>query len=117
MREEHGQLAGDMVVYEPCTLWGSVGGNVSVVEGGKFYCRGTIYGNLSVEFGGRVHIFGNILGNLSVVHGGKVIHEGIITGNATNDGGRLFIEPAGEVRGKIKTITGDTVNKSKRKDS
>ena len=112
MREERGQVSGDMVVYEPYTLWGSVGGNVSVIEGGKFYLRGTIYGNLVVEFGGRVHIFGNIVGNLDVQRGAKVILEGIVGGDATNDGGRLFIEPLGKVQGKIKTKRGDTVNKS-----
>src|SRR6266550_2728481 len=30
MREERGTIAGDLVVNEPLTLWGSVGGNVTV---------------------------------------------------------------------------------------
>ena len=28
MREERGQIGGDVLVYEPFTLWGSIGGNV-----------------------------------------------------------------------------------------
>ena len=112
MREERGQVSGDVVVYERFTLWGSIGGNVSVIEGGRFYLRGTIYGDLTVEFGGRVHIFGNVIGNLHVHRGAKVIHDGIIGGDAINDGGRLFIEAVGKVQGKLKTKRGDTVNKA-----
>ena len=44
MREERGQLAGPMVVYEAVTVWGSVGGDVSVIDNGKFYLRGAVYG-------------------------------------------------------------------------
>ena len=106
MREERGQLSGDVVIYEPFTLWGSAGGHVKVIEGGKFYLRGTIYGNLHVEFGGRVHIFGNVVGNLTVDKGAKVVHSGIISGDAINNGGRLFIESMAEVRGKVKDREG-----------
>ncbi|HVT90060.1 MAG TPA: hypothetical protein VHD56_14500 [Tepidisphaeraceae bacterium] len=108
MREERGQFPGDMVVYEPFTLWGSVGGNVKVIEGGKFYHRGSIYGDLTVEFGGRVHIFGSITGNLTVERGGKVIHSGVVGGDAINEGGRIFIEANSKVGGKIKTRSGET---------
>ena len=108
MREERGQIAGPLVVHEPFTLWGSVGGDVFVVEGGKFYMRGAIYGNLTVEYGGRVHIFGNITGNLKIARGTKVIHSGTIVGDATNEGGRLFIDATAKVHGKIKTLKGET---------
>ena len=108
MREERGQMAGDVVVYEPFTLWGTVGGNVNVIEGGKFYMRGTIYGDLIVEKGGRVHTFGNIKGNLIVHEAAKVIHSGNVAGDAINDGGRLFIEAMSKVGGKIRTNAGDT---------
>lgn len=108
MREERGQMAGDVVVYEPFTLWGSVGGTVKVIDGGKFYMRGTIYGDLIVEDGGRVHIFGNIKGNLIVHEGTKVIHSGNLAGDAINEGGRLFIDAQGKVVGKIKTNSGET---------
>jgi cytoskeletal protein CcmA (bactofilin family) len=109
MREERGQLAGDVVVYEPFTLWVSIGGHVRVIEGGKFYVRGAIYGNLRVEFGGRVHIFGNVAGDLLVERGAKVIHSGILGGDAINEGGRLYIEAASRILGKIKTRRGETV--------
>lgn len=102
MREERGTVSGDVVVYEPYTLWGSVGGDVKVIKGGKFYLRGTIYGNLLVEFGGRVHIFGNVVGNVTVEKGAKVVHSGIISGDAINNGGRLFIETMAKVMGKVK---------------
>lgn len=108
MREERGSIAGPLVVHEPYTLWGSVGGDVIVVEGGKFYMRGSIYGNLVVEYGGRVHIFGSITGSLKLARGTKVIHSGIIVGNAVNQGGRLYIDASGKVQGKIKTIKGET---------
>lgn len=108
MREERGQIAGDFVVSEPYTLWGSVGGNVTVGEGGKFYLRGSIYGNLIIEFGGRVHIYGSMTGNLIVQRGAKVIHSGVIGGDAINEGGRIFIEAGSKVGGKIKTRSGDT---------
>ena len=108
MREERGQIGGDITIYEPWNLWGSVGGTVTVIQNGKLYVRGAIYGNLIVEFGGRVHIFGNVTGNLTVMRGAKVIHSGILGGDAINDGGRLFIEKMARVMGKVKTITGDT---------
>ena len=100
MREERGQLSGNVVISEPYTLWGSIGGDVTVVKGGKFYHRGSIVGNLHVESGGRVHIFGSVAGNLVVAHRAKVIHDGVIGGDAINEGGRLFIEFAGKVEGQ-----------------
>jgi cytoskeletal protein CcmA (bactofilin family) len=103
MREERGQIIGDVVVYEPFTLWGSIVGNVKVMEGGKLYMRGSVYGNMIVEHGGRVHIFGNVTGNLRVERKSKVIHSGIVGGDAHNIGGRLHIEPTGRVYGKVKT--------------
>jgi predicted acyltransferase (DUF342 family) len=108
MHEERGQIAGPLVVFEPYTLWGSVGGDVTVVEGGKFYMRGSIYGNLNVEYGGRVHIFGNIAGDLKVARGAKVIHSGVIVGDATNEGGRLFVDASASIKGKVKTLKGET---------
>src|SRR5678816_3811320 len=108
MREERGQLTGDVLVYEPFTLWGSVGGNVRVIQGSKLYVRGAIYGNLNVEYGGRVHIYGNISGVLIVDRGAKVIHSGVLGGNAINQGGRLYVERTSKVMGKIKSDEGET---------
>src|SRR5882757_838641 len=103
MREERGQLAGGVIFYERCNLWGSVGGDVTVVQNGKLYVRGAIYGNLIVEFGGRVHVFGNI----TVQRGAKVIHSGILGGHAINEGGRLWIDATATVMGYVKTSSGD----------
>jgi len=108
MREERGQLAGPLVVHEPYTLWGSVAGTVTVVEGGKFYMRGSIYGDLNVEYGGRVHIFGTVTGNLKVARGTKVIHSGILMGDAINEGGRLYVDAMAKIHGKAKTRKGET---------
>jgi cytoskeletal protein CcmA (bactofilin family) len=108
MREERGAIAGDFVVNEPMTLWGSVGGNLTVAEGGKFYLRGAVYGDVTCEFGGRMHIFGRITGDLLVKRGAKVIHSGLIAGNATNDGGRLYVESTAIINGKVKTLRGET---------
>jgi cytoskeletal protein CcmA (bactofilin family) len=115
MREERGQLKGNLDVKEPYTLLGSVGGDVTVRDGGKFYHRGSIYGNLIVEYGGRVHIFGNVKGTVTVKKGAKVIHSGAIGGDAVNLGGRLYIEPTATVMGKVKTKDGDTVEYQERK--
>jgi predicted acyltransferase (DUF342 family) len=108
MREERGQVSGGVIVYEPFTLWGSIGGDVRVIQGGKFYVRGAIYGNLTVEYGGRVHIFGNVAGNLIVERGAKVIHSGALGGDAINEGGRLYIDATAKVMGRIKTRSGET---------
>lgn len=108
MREERGTIAGPLIVFEPMELWGTVGGNVTVVEGGKFYMRGSIYGDLNVEYGGRVHIFGNIAGSLKVARGAKVIHSGTIAGDAVNEGGRLFVDSIAVIGGKVKTLKGET---------
>jgi cytoskeletal protein CcmA (bactofilin family) len=108
MREERGQLPGGQLIAEPMTLWGSIGGDTTVTEGGKVYVRGAIYGNLEVEFGGRVHIFGSITGNLTVHRGAKVIHSGVLGGDAINLGGRLYIEQTATISGKIKTKKGET---------
>jgi predicted acyltransferase (DUF342 family) len=108
MREERGQVSGDVVVYEPYTLWGSVGGNVKVIERGKLYVRGAIYGNLTVEYGGRCHIFGRVTGHLTVHRGAKVIHSGILGGDVINEGGRLYIDKSAKIVGKLKTRRGET---------
>ena len=108
MKEERGTIAGDWTVAEAITLWGSVGGNVTVAEGGKLYMRGAVYGDILVEYGGRLHIFGRVVGTLTVKRGAKVIHSGVLGGDAINQGGRLFIETTSVINGKIKTIKGET---------
>jgi|SRR5277367_10268 len=108
MREERGQIEGDQRIDEKYTLWGSIGGDVRVVDGGRFYLRGSIYGNLTVENGGRAHIFGNLQGNLTVKRGAKVIHSGVVGGNAVNAGGRLHIELTSRIHGTVKTKSGET---------
>jgi len=108
MRDETGHLVGDQMIDEHLVLWGSITGNVRAVEGCKFYLRGVIYGDLTVFRGGRVHIFGSISGDLIVMEKAKVIHSGILAGNATNRGGRLYIESAAKVLGKVKTESGET---------
>jgi cytoskeletal protein CcmA (bactofilin family) len=108
MHEERGQLSGNLKIGEAYTLWGSIAGNVTVIDGGKFYVRGAIYGNLIVEDGGRVHIFGNIQGDLTVKRGAKVIHSGVLGGDAKNQGGRLYVERDSRIQGKIKTRDGET---------
>ena len=91
MREERGQLSGDIIVYEPFTLWGSVGGNVTVIEGGKLYVRGAIYGDLTVEYGGRVTSTAMSPATCRRARR-KVIHSGVLGGDAINHGGRLYVE-------------------------
>ena len=108
MREERGQIAGDVTVAEPLELTGSVGGNVFVVEGGKFYLRGAIYGNLVIEPGGRCHIYGQVKGDVTLREKTKLIHSGVIGGSLINDGGRLFVDRISKVGGKIKTHAGET---------
>lgn len=108
MREERGNLAGDVLINEPYTLWGSIAGTVTALQGSKFYMRGAIYGDLEAENGGRIHVLGNISGNVSVKPGSKVIIGGTIGGDCVNHGGRLYIEATGRVLGKVKTHSGDT---------
>lgn len=108
MREERGTIAGDIIVSEELTLWGSVGGNVTVGEGGKLYMRGACYGDITVEYGGRLHIFGRVIGDLTVMRGAKAIHSGVLGGDAINKGGRLYIDSTATINGKIKTIKGET---------
>ena len=108
MREERGLLTGNQIFSEPIDFLGSVSGDLHIVAGGKVYLRGNVYGNLTVTHGGRVHIFGQVTGDLTVKEGAKVIHSGIIGRDAINRGGRLYIEPAGKVLGKIKTKDGET---------
>lgn len=108
MREERGQIRGDVVVYEPFNLWGSIGGDVSVIDGGKLYVRGTVYGNLTVESGGRAHILANVSGNVILREGAKVIHSGLVGGDILNRGGRIYIQRNARVMGKVKTVSGQT---------
>ncbi|MFI5378865.1 MAG: hypothetical protein ACHRHE_06195 [Tepidisphaerales bacterium] len=113
MKEERGQIAGNQIISEPFTLWGSIGGEVIVVDGGKMYVRGAIYGLLSVEKGGRVHILGNVSGDLRVARGAKVIVSGIIGGDCTNNGGRLYVDETARILGKVRTRSGETKIDSK----
>ena len=115
MREERGQIPGGVVVYEPFTLWGSVGGDVKVIDGGKFYLRGSVYGNLIVEAGGRVHIYGSVQGDVTVHEDAKLIHSGVIGGDAINEGGRIYVEAESRIAGKIRTRSGETKVSSKYK--
>lgn len=108
MREERGNLAGNVSIKEPYTLWGSIAGTVTVMKGSKFYVRGVIYGNMDVEPGGRVHVLGNISGSVTVKKDTKVIIGGSIGGDVTNLGGRLYIESTAQVIGKLRTVSGDT---------
>src|SRR5437763_9415313 len=108
MREERGTIAGDWVVSDAVELRGSVGGSITVAEGGKLYMRGAVYGDILVEYGGRLHIFGRVIGNLTVKRGAKVIHSGVLGGDAINEGGRLFIENTAIINGKVKTLKGET---------
>jgi cytoskeletal protein CcmA (bactofilin family) len=108
MREERGKLSGDVEIKELYTLWGMIAGNVSVLEEGKLYLRGSVYGDLTVEYGGRVHIYGNVQGTLTTKRGAKVIHGGVVGGDIVNEGGRVFIELAAKTMGKIKTKSGTT---------
>jgi cytoskeletal protein CcmA (bactofilin family) len=108
VREERGQIAGDVIVYEPFTLWGSIGGDVKVIERGKFYLRGAAYGDIVVEYGGRMHLFGRITGSLTVHRGAKVIVSGVVGGDLINLGGRVYIDHVAKVMGKVKTEKGET---------
>ena len=108
MREERGQITGDITVDEPFNLWGSVAGNVTVVDGGKFYVRGAIHGSLTVEVGGRCHVYGQVSGDLYVMEGAKVIHSGMLRGDAINNGGRLYVDRHARIFGKVTTNQGDT---------
>lgn len=108
MREERGQIAGDVVVSDEMELWGNVGGNVTVANGGKFYLRGAIYGNMVVEPGGRVHIFGQIKGDVTIHKKTKLVHSGVIGGDLINEGGRLYVDRTAKVGGKVTTKSGQT---------
>ncbi len=108
MREERGTLNGNQVISEALDLWGTISGNVTVVDGGKMYVRGAIYGHLRVAHGGRVHIYGNVSGNLTVLEGAKVIHSGVLGGDAINEGGG-----SARVLGRGRTESGETKVDSK----
>jgi cytoskeletal protein CcmA (bactofilin family) len=90
-------------------------GDVTVVDEGKLYLRGSIYGDLTVEDGGRAHIFGNLQGSLIVKRGAKVVHSGIVGGDILNRGGRIFIDLGAKTMGKIKTKAGETTFEQVRK--
>lgn len=105
MREERGQIPGNVVVYEPFTLWGSVGGNVSVIDGGRLYVRGSVYGDLTLEPGARAHVLGTVTGNVTVSPGAKAVISGLVGGDALNNGGRLYVDETAQVMGKVKGKT------------
>ena len=113
MREERGMIAGELDVRETLTLWGTVAGNVRVGLGGKFYLRGTVYGSVQVDPGGRANLLGSVKGNVSLDEETKVIVSGLIAGNAVNKGGRLYIERAANILGKVRTDAGKTVVEKK----
>jgi cytoskeletal protein CcmA (bactofilin family) len=103
MREERGQIEGDLVVAETMTLFGSVGGDVHVGKRGRLYLRGMVIGRLIVEDGGRVHIYGTVAGSVRLERGAKIVHSGVIGGDVLNEGGRFYSDPAAVVNGKVKT--------------
>lgn len=108
MREERGTIEGDVVVYEEFTLWGTIVGNVQVINGGRLYVRGAVYGNLTVDRGGRCHILGRVSGQVRLMKYTKTINNGLIGGDLVNEGGRYFGEAESRIMGKVKTISGET---------
>lgn len=108
MREERGNLAGNVTIKDEYTLWGSIAGTVVALAGSKFYLRGVIYGNLESEVGGRVHILGNVSGDVIVKPKSKLVISGTVGGDVINLGGRLYINACATVLGKVKTQAGDT---------
>ena len=108
MREERGNIAGDVVVSEEFTLWGAILGNVKVTNEGKLYIRGSVYGNLTVDRGGRVHIFGQVSGDVRLEKYSKTINSGLVGGDLINEGGRYFGDLGSRVLGKIKKHKGET---------
>src|SRR5688500_1273325 len=108
MREERGTIAGNYTDSDTLTLWGTIGGNLTVAEGGKCYLRGACYGDNLVQYGIRLHIFRRVAGSMTDKRTPKVIHSGLLGGNATNLGGRLYIENTAQINGKIKTVKGET---------
>jgi cytoskeletal protein CcmA (bactofilin family) len=108
MRDEKAHIVGDTTIAEHLVLWGSITGNVKAIDGSKFYLRGVIYGDLEAERYARVHVFGSISGDLIVMEKAKVILSGIVAGDVINRGGRLYIESAAKVLGKVKTESGET---------
>jgi len=103
MRQERRPIAGNIIVADALELWGNVGGDVTVVKGGKLYCRGSILGNLLVEDGGRVHVYGNVAGDMVIQEGAKVVHSGAVGGDIINRGGRLYVDSTAKVLGRIRT--------------
>ena len=109
MREERSNLAGAQTIDDSVDLRGSVGGDVTVIEGGKLYVRGAIYGKLTVSAGGRAHVYGHVQGDVVVAEGAKLIHSGVIGGDLVNNGGRLHVDKIAKTSGKIRTSpTGKT---------
>ena len=103
MREQRGQHVGDLTVDDKATIWGTITGDLRIVEGGKCYLRGNVGGDVIVDFGGRVHVYGHVAGNLQLFRGAKVVLSGTVSENAANDNGRLFVDRHGRVLGKVKT--------------
>jgi len=112
MRDERENLTGDVKIDEPCTLWGTVVGNVRVVDGGRFYLRGRVYGTVHVEAGGRAHLLGSVQGDLVLERHTKVILSGVVGHNAINRGGRLYVQPNATILGTVKTESGKTVHET-----
>jgi hypothetical protein len=108
MREQRENSVGDVLVYEEFTLWGTIVGNVKVINGGKFYVRGAVHGNLLVDRGGRVHIFGQVSGDMRLEKYSKTINSGLVGGDLINEGGRYFGDPGSQILGKVKTHLGET---------
>ena len=106
MRDERGSIAGPITIAEPFTLWGSILGDVTVVDGGKVYVRGSIHGNLYVEKYGRVHIHGSVSGSVRLARKTKVIISGPVGGDAVNKGGRLYVDEGGTIAGRIRSSEG-----------
>ncbi|MEL7240512.1 MAG: hypothetical protein AAGK78_16770, partial [Planctomycetota bacterium] len=103
VKEERGRVDGDITINEPYTLWGSVTGDLRVVEGGKVYVRGNVGQDLIVDFKGRVHVYGHVGGNIVLFRGAKLILSGVCAGNVENKNARFYTDEHGKVLGKVKT--------------
>ena len=103
MKEERGRINGDITINEPYTLWGTVGGDLRVVEGGKVYVRGNVVGDLICDFKGRVHVYGHVGGDIILFRGAKLILSGVCAGNVQNQNARFYTDENGQVLGRVKT--------------
>lgn len=97
MRQEYGQVEGNIELNDHLALYGLCAGDITVHDGGALHLYGMCAGNVDVKPGGCARIYGLCTGDV-INHGGELEVRGMVIGDIQKKGGTTVVQPGAKVR-------------------